>query len=71
MPYRSVLNHELTALCLVAVLSLPAIGSAADAAPAGRRPNILLAIADDWSFGHAGAYGCQWAKTPGFDRVAR
>ncbi|MFM8394457.1 MAG: hypothetical protein ACKOB4_11100, partial [Acidobacteriota bacterium] len=21
------------------------------------RPNILFAIADDWSFGHAGAYG--------------
>ena len=36
-----------------------------------RRPNILLAIADDWSSGHAGAYGCEWIKTPAFDRVAR
>jgi hypothetical protein len=36
-----------------------------------KRPNILLAIADDWSFGHASAYGCSWIKTPGFDRVAR
>lgn len=35
------------------------------------RPNILFAIADDWSYGHAGAYGCTWVKTPGFDRVAR
>jgi N-sulfoglucosamine sulfohydrolase len=35
------------------------------------RPNILLAIADDWSYGHAGAYGSRWVKTPGFDRVAR
>ena len=35
------------------------------------RPNILFAIADDWSFGHAGAYGCKWVKTPAFDRVAR
>ena len=35
------------------------------------RPNILFAIADDWSFGHAGAYGCKWIKTPAFDRVAR
>jgi arylsulfatase A-like enzyme len=35
------------------------------------RPNILLAIADDWSFGHASAYGCAWTQTPGFDRVAR
>ena len=24
------------------------------------RPNILFAIADDWGFGHAGAYGCKW-----------
>ena len=35
------------------------------------RPNILFAIADDWGFGHAGAYGCSWVKTPAFDRVAR
>ena len=35
------------------------------------RPNILFAIADDWSFGHAGAYGCEWVRTPSFDRVAR
>jgi N-sulfoglucosamine sulfohydrolase len=35
------------------------------------RPNILFAIADDWSGGHAGAYGCRWVKTPAFDRVAK
>ena len=35
------------------------------------RPNILFAIADDWSFGHAGAYGARWVRTPAFDRVAR
>ncbi len=33
-------------------------------------PNILFAIADDWSL-HAGAYGTKWVKTPSFDRVAR
>lgn len=33
-------------------------------------PNILFVIADDWSFGHASAYGCGWIKTPAFDRVA-
>lgn len=38
---------------------------------ADERPNILFAIADDWSFGHAGAYGCGWVETPNFDRVAR
>ena len=36
-----------------------------------KRPNILFAIADDWGFGHAGAYGCKWVRTPAFDRVAR
>lgn len=34
-------------------------------------PNILFAIADDWSYGHAGAYGCRWIKTPAMDRVAK
>jgi arylsulfatase A-like enzyme len=36
-----------------------------------RRPNIVVAIADDWSFGHAGVLGCKWISTPAFDRVAR
>ncbi len=34
------------------------------------KPNILFAIADDASWKHFGAYGCDWVKTPGFDRVA-
>ncbi|MBC8325448.1 MAG: sulfatase [Verrucomicrobia subdivision 3 bacterium] len=38
---------------------------------AAERPNILFAIADDWGFGDASAYGSQWVKTPAFDRVAR
>ncbi|MCX6905053.1 MAG: sulfatase [Verrucomicrobia bacterium] len=44
---------------------------ATSACPAAGRPNILFAIADDWSYGHAGAYGCRWVKTPAFDRVAQ
>jgi N-sulfoglucosamine sulfohydrolase len=35
------------------------------------RPNILFIIYDDWGWQHAGAYGCDWVKTPNFDRVAR
>lgn len=35
------------------------------------RPNILFAIADDASWKHFGAYGCDWVKTPGFDRIAK
>ena len=40
-------------------------------AVAAPHSNILFAIADDWSYPHASAYGCQWVKTPAFDRVAR
>lgn len=37
---------------------------------ASRRPNILFCISDDQSYPHAGAYGCRFISTPGFDRVA-
>ena len=37
----------------------------------GDRPNILFAIADDWGWPHAGAYGDPVVKTPTFDRVAK
>ena len=46
------------------------LGLGASAATAPAKPNILFAVADDWSYGHAGAYGCRWIKTPAFDRVA-
>lgn len=35
-----------------------------------RQFNILIAVADDWSYGHAGVYGAKWVQTPAFDRVA-
>ncbi|MEM7575146.1 MAG: sulfatase [Bacteroidota bacterium] len=37
---------------------------------AQRPPNILLLIADDWSYPHAGAYGDETVRTPTFDRLA-
>lgn len=42
----------------------------ADNAP-NHRPNILLAIADDWGYPHASCYGDPVVKTPTFDRLAR
>ena len=36
-----------------------------------QRPNILLFIADDWSYPHAGVYGDPVVQTPNFDRLAR
>lgn len=58
-------------LVLLAAPWITAASSAPAAVPTPARPNILVAIADDWSYGHAGAYGCPWVKTPAFDRVAR
>jgi arylsulfatase A-like enzyme len=36
-----------------------------------RRPNVVLCIADDWSFPHASAYGDPVVATPAFDRIAK
>ncbi len=38
---------------------------------AADRPNVLLCVADDWGWPHAGAYGDRVVKTPAFDRLAR
>ena len=36
-----------------------------------KRPNVLFALADDWGWPHAGAYGDPVVKTPHFDRLAK
>ena len=57
----------LTALLLAPLAAL----AAADGLKPVAKPNILFAIADDWSYGHAGVYGCNWVKTPNIDRLAK
>ena len=56
---------------LVAVLVLLALAVALPQRAAITRPNILLALADDWSFPHAGVHGDRTVSTPSFDRIAR
>src|ERR1035441_8906233 len=56
---------------VVALMGLLAFGPAGVVAADPARPNIVLAIADDWSFPHAGVYGDRVVKTPNFDRLAR
>ena len=56
-------------LSVLSVLPRPA--SAQGTASRPSRPNIIVAIADDWSFPHAGIYGDRTVRTPNFDRVAR
>jgi len=59
-------------LVFASCLFLLGVGIASPAAAADApRPNILFIIFDDWGWNHAGAYGCEWVKTPNFDRVAR
>jgi N-sulfoglucosamine sulfohydrolase len=58
--------HLIVRTSLVAVIVFRCVS-----ASAAERPNILFAIADDWSFGHASVYDCEWVKTPTFDRIVR
>ena len=37
----------------------------------GKKPNILVLMADDWSWPHAGALGDRTVKTPTFDKLIR
>ena len=65
-------SHPMRVVTLaILLLALPATLAAAEPARRSAKPNILFAVADDWSYGHAGAYGCTWVKTPALDRVAR
>lgn len=62
---------RLPTLLWLALLFLPSSQVQSQESEPTSRPNILFAIADDWSYGHASAYGCGWVETPNFDRLAR
>lgn len=63
--------RRLVPLLLLSASLAMASSSAQPRAQKGARPNILFAIADDWAYGYAGAYGSRYVQTPAFDRVAR
>ncbi|MEP3477633.1 MAG: sulfatase [Fuerstiella sp.] len=63
------LQIELVLISLI-LLQLTSACSPVLAQQAESRPNILFCISDDQSWKHAGAYGCDWVKTPAFDQVA-
>lgn len=65
-----VLKWSASALSLLAAIfaSHPSVAETRQTDP---RPNLLLCIADDWAWPHAGAYGDPVVRTPTFDRVAR
>jgi len=58
------------------MVSVGLVGCAGDSRSFGgrkprKKPNILFAIADDWSWPHASIAGDKVVKTPTFDKVAR
>ncbi|GAB4412011.1 MAG: sulfatase [Bacteroidia bacterium] len=55
-------------ICLLGALVLG--GNCHSSQPEAPRPHILIAISDDQSWPHAGAYGSTFVETPAFDRVA-
>jgi N-sulfoglucosamine sulfohydrolase len=58
-------------LLTLAIGWLGAVSAAEATGGTKKRPNILIAIADDQSFPHCGAGGCPFVKTPAFDKVAK
>lgn len=62
--------HNVLALLLLSAALGTALPARCDTPDAPSRPNILMCIADDWSWPHAGAYGDRVVKTPTFDRIA-
>jgi N-sulfoglucosamine sulfohydrolase len=59
--------HTRFSLLTIMVLGLLSACSSKKVKP----PNILFCIADDATYMHFGAYGCDWVETPAFDKVAQ
>lgn len=57
-------------ILIMSPLMLLRCGSDGDTKQNQQKPNFLIAIGDDISWPHMGAYGCTFVRTPGFDRVA-
>ena len=68
MPPRPV-SYLFFALLILAVIGGLSTSRQPEAQMA-ERPNIILFLADDWSFPHAGVYGDPVIRTPAFDRLA-
>lgn len=66
-----VMRVRIATLAVLLALAAVHVPASAIQQPAPARPNILIAIADDWSFPHASIYGDPTVRTPNIDRIAR
>ena len=57
-------------LAVVLLAALPPATPADSAAPAARKPNVLLFYADDLGYGELGCYGFKEVPTPNIDSIA-
>ena len=62
---------RLTLFALAALAAMLSARPITANAQQAARPNLVFAIADDWGWPHAGAYGDKVVQTPTFDRLAR
>jgi N-sulfoglucosamine sulfohydrolase len=69
MVFCAAVRYVIAMKTSAALVSLALVLSACSPAPQPP-PNIIFAIADDWSWPHAGAYGDSVVSTPTFDRLA-
>ena len=69
------LDHERTPMNAIvinlAILAVPALTHAAQAAEPAIRPNIVFIMADDHGRQPASCYGSELVRTPNIDRLAR
>ena len=67
----SPVRRRLGALGIIVALSAAALTSAAHAAAAGARPNVVVFLADDEGWGDLGINGNKNAATPNIDSIGR
>src|SRR5262245_35798306 len=74
MRFRIIWSIVAVSVCLIPAAAVTASDDSSQTLSAKNRsngrPNILIAMADDWGWPHAGAYGDTVVKTPEFDRLA-